>query len=301
MSLWMMQVRDTASGRGEVLEPTTLFTSVPPGGRQTGHYTMRLRHRGAYQFGPLRLASRFPLGLIERGQVFALPDRILVYPRVGRLTQTAQRQLLGAAELSSNRRAHTGVFHDEFHHLREYRAGDNPRAIHWRTSARRGALILREFEQNREQHLTLILDLWQPESGVVADDRERTEWALSLAATVCLEQRRLARDSRLNVFGCGQKSIAWEGRATAASLETLLDQLALIQAGRAAQTHELLEQAWHAGSLTTRFVMISTRTAGRSDWQQDVVRLLPAGAAAKIQWVYVEPSQMQQWVILESD
>jgi uncharacterized protein (DUF58 family) len=301
MSLWMMQVRDTATGAGEQLEPTNLFTHVSPGGRQTGHYTLRLGHRGLYRFGPLRLSSRFPLGLIERGQVFALPDQILVYPRVGRLTQSAQRQLLGAAELSSNRRAHSGVFHDEFHHLREYRAGDNPRAIHWRTSARRGTLILREYEQNREQHLTLILDLWQPENAVTADDRERLEWALSLAATVCLEQRRLARDSRLNVFGGGQQSLVWEGRATAASLETILDLLAVAQAGRAEEMPQLFEQAWHASSLTTRFVVISTRTAGRDEWQADAVQLLPAGAAARIQWVYVEPADMNQWVLLEND
>lgn len=300
-SLWMMQVRDTVTGGGELLEPSNLFTVVPPVGRQTGHYTLRLRHRGVYEFGPLRLSSRFPLGLIERGQIFALPDRVLVYPRIGRLTQTAQRQLLGAAELSSDRRARTGVYHDEFHHLREYRSGDNPRAIHWRTSARRGVLILREFEQNREQHLTLILDLWQPAMDVTAQDRERTEWALCLAATICLEQRRLARDSRLSVYGDGRASVTWEGRATSASLETLLDQLAVVQAGPAERTGHVMEQAWQASSVNTRIVVISTRTSDIERWQSDIVERLPAGAGQKLQWLFVEPTQMSHLVTLEDD
>jgi uncharacterized protein (DUF58 family) len=299
MSLWMMQVYDTVTGSGEQLEPSNLFTSVPPGGRQTGHYTLRLCHRGVYEFGPLRLASRFPLGLIERSQMFPLPDRVLIYPRVGRLTQTAQRQLLGAAELSSDRRARSGVYHDEFHHLREYRSGDNPRAIHWRTSARRGALILREYEQNRDQHLALILDLWQPAAGTTAEDRERTEWALCLAATVCLEQRRRARDSRLSLFGDGRASIAWEGRATSASLETLLDQLAVIQAGPAEKTGDLLDQAWHTSSVHTRFIVISTRTSHQDRWEREMVDRLPAGAMQKIQWLYVDPAAMDGLVLLE--
>ncbi len=299
--LWMLQARDTVAGVGEILEPMNLFITVPPGGRQTGHYTLRLRRRGEYHFGPLRLSSRFPLGLIERGQLFPTPDRVLVYPKIGRLTRSAQRQLLGSAELTSERRARSGVFHDEFHHLREYRAGDNPRAIHWRTSARRGALILREFEQNREQHLCLLIDLWQPSSGVTADDRERTEWALSLAATICLEQRRLARDSRLSLYGDGRLTLAWEGRATAASLETLLDELALIQAGPAEHTRELWDRAWHSSAISSRFVVISTRTTGREVWQREQSANLPVHIGSKLQWMFVEPADMPGWVKFDDE
>ena len=299
MSLWMMQVRDTVTGGSESLGPTSLFTCVPPKGRQVGHYTLRLRHRGLYTFGPLHVTSRFPLGLIERGQMFPLADQVLVYPRIGRLTQHAQRQLLGAEELSSDRRAQVGVFHDEFHHLREYRAGDNPRAIHWRTSARRGSLILREYEQNREQQVSVIVDLWQPSVNVSVDDKERTEWALCLAATVCLAQRRQSRDSRLSLLASGKSTIAWEGRATAASLESLLDQLATIQAGAADQTCKLLQQAWRGGAGSSRYVVISTRTVGREAWQRTLTELLPSGAMQKLQWVFVDPAAMSDWVRLE--
>jgi uncharacterized protein (DUF58 family) len=300
-SLWMMQVGDTVTGCGETLMPTNLFTCVPPGKRVTGHYTLRLKHRGVYTFGPIHVTSRFPLGLIERGQVFPLSDQVLIYPRIGRLTPHAHRQLLGADELSAERRAQVGVFHDEFHHLREYRSGDNPRAIHWRTSARRGALILREFEQHREQQLALVVDLWEPAEKASPHDRERTEWALCLAATVCLEQRRQARDSRLSFHAAGKTSVSWEGRATSASLEKLLDELAVIQAGPADQTRELLHRAWQNGTSSTRYFVISTRTAGQDRWRQSLIERLPSGVAQKVNWLFVDPAAMDQWVRFEDE
>ena len=301
MSLWMMQVRDTVTGCGEVLGPTNLFTCVPAGSRQTGHYSLRLRRRGVYRFGPIHVTSRFPLGLIERGQIFTLADEMLIYPRIGRLTPMAQRQWLGSEELSSQRRACAGVFHDEFHHLREYRSGDNPRAIHWRTSARRGSLILREFEQHREQPLSVIVDLWQPASGVSAEHRERTEWALSLAATVCVEQRRLVRDSRLSLYASGKSTVAWDGRATSGSLEALLDELALIQAGAADETGEILQRSLQNGTVSTRCLVISTRPMEQDGWRDGIVNSLPAFAAQKVQWVVADPTTMDQWVRFEDE
>lgn len=298
MSLWMLQVRDTVTGCGETLYPTNLFTCVPLGGQQTGHYSLRLRHRGAYSFGPLYVTCRFPLGLIERGQTFTSSEQILVYPRVGRLTRHAQRQLLGSAEISSARRARMGIHHDEFHHLREYRPGDNPKAIHWRTTARRGTLILREFEQNREQQLSIIVDLWQPAHPVTNDDRERVEWALCLATSLCLAQRQQSREARLSLCVAGQSAVWWEGRATAASLESLLDQLATIQAGSADQLPELLQHVCQ-GSKATRYVLISTRTEDREVFRERLSLDLPPAAIQKLQWVFVDLKTITDWVQIE--
>lgn len=298
MSLWMMQVRDIVTGCGETLGPTILFTCVPPRGEQVSHYSLRLRRRGAYSLGPLHVSSRFPLGLIERGKMFPVANQILVYPRVGRLTRRAQRQLLGSAEITSARRARMGIFHDEFHHLREYRPGDNPRAIHWRTSARRGSLILREYEQNREQQLTVIVDLWQPASAVSAEDRERTEWALCLATSLCLAQRQQSREAKLALYVSGQTTVSWEGRATAASLESLLDQLATIQAGTAADTSQLLQQCGQGGR-STRYVLISTRTMDREVWRERFTADLPNVVVQRLQWVFVDLATIHDWVQLE--
>ncbi len=78
----------------------------------------------------------------------------------------------------------------EYHGLRDYRSGDSPRWIHWRTSARRGELMVKEFEQQNEQDLAILIDPWLPRTKASPEQREAMEQAISFAATLCLETCR---------------------------------------------------------------------------------------------------------------
>src|SRR5690606_37164541 len=98
-------------------------------------------------------------GLVERGLVLDVPGQILVSPRLGRLTSRWRHEHQTATELAHERKPRRGAFDDEFHRLREYRTGDSPQSIHWRTSARRNELMVREYHQSRDRHLVVILDL----------------------------------------------------------------------------------------------------------------------------------------------
>jgi len=51
----------------------------------------------------------------------------------------------------------------EIHGVRSYRSGDNPRLIHWRTSARRGELMVRELEDVPSDNLLVIVDPTHPQ------------------------------------------------------------------------------------------------------------------------------------------
>ena len=51
----------------------------------------------------------------------------------------------------------------DFYGIRSYRPGDSPRWIHWRTTARVGQPMVREFEEPPQQHLTVILEAWLPD------------------------------------------------------------------------------------------------------------------------------------------
>ena len=50
----------------------------------------------------------------------------------------------------------------DFYGVREWRSGDSRRWIHWRSSARSGELVVRQFEQPRNRDVAVLLDLWQP-------------------------------------------------------------------------------------------------------------------------------------------
>ena len=260
MSIWIMTVRDEIRHSLESLTATVLFARVSPRSSQAGHYQLRLMRRGRYQLGPILTSSRFPLGLVERSRLFPISGEILVYPRIGRLAPSWRRRWLGATELVARPQPRSGIFHDEFHRLREFRTGDNPRDIHWRSSARRGELILREYQQNRDFNLAVVVDLWIPASRESAAV-ERAEKALSFAATVIVEHSRVCRDAILSFSVSGTSTFRWQGQGTTASLESLFDGLAMIEAGSAVETIALLDETLHQTTSSTQIVLLTTRPA----------------------------------------
>ena len=258
LALWMMSIRDEIEHARESLHATVLFSRVSPRTSQTGQYQLRLAQRGRYRLGPLRISSRFPLGLVERSRIFPVKGEVLIYPRIGRISPSWRLRLVGATELVTRNQPHRGVFHDDFHRLREFRSGDNPRAIHWRSTARRGELILREFHQNREHTLTVILDLFQPPFSKQTRN-DTIDYALSFVASILLERGRECRDGILTLRALGSKSFRWEGQGHSSSMESLFDELAVFEAGPANQATEALQETLEQTAASTQILVVTTR------------------------------------------
>jgi uncharacterized protein (DUF58 family) len=145
--------------------------------------------RGRHAWGPLDAVSAYPFGLAERRLPIAAGEEVLVLPRVGRLHRGRLRRLLlsaGQVCVPTRRQARRHpTAQSEFHGLRAFRSGDSPRWIHWRTSARCGELMVREFEDVPTDNLILVLD---PATG------DGLETAISFAATVAWEWCRQKGD-----------------------------------------------------------------------------------------------------------
>lgn len=257
MSASIIDCIDRISGQGEELQTGVLFARVPPRSSRAGTYRFRPMQRGRYRFGPLAISSRFPLGFVERGLRFAARDEMIVYPRIGRLSPEWNRDVRTATELVESEHARFGIYEDEFHRLREHRWGDNPRAIHWRTSARRNELMVREYQQNRDRDLVVLLDLWAPEKPG-EDDLERVELAVSFAATVCVEQMQQSREARVTLISAGRKLKRWDGQAGEMSFDSLLSMLALVKPGRAKSPEELVQESPAVNSPATRVILLTT-------------------------------------------
>lgn len=189
---WAVLVEDTLtfddprrswSTRGQVL-----FTRIAGGETQGQSYEGLLHQRGRYRLGPVRISTRFPFGLLKRTWVVDCPGTLLVYPRTGTLSRKWRHRQQQMALGESSRQRH-GQQEGDFHSLREYRAGDSRRRIHWRTSARAGKLMVQQFEQHQTNDLTLLLDLWLPHDAS-PEQHEALERAISFAATILVDQCR---------------------------------------------------------------------------------------------------------------
>ncbi len=255
---WMMEVHDSLRSAREHLQPAILFTRVPPKSQRTGSYQLRLAYRGLYELGPLQVSSRFPMGMMERVVDVGDVQQLIVYPQVGHLTTLWHHSSSFNNELVTQPRSRKGAFDDEFHQLREYRRGDNPRAIHWRTTARRNTLMVREFHQNRDQDLQLIVDLYLPDRPT-PQELARVETAVSFAATVCLEHCRQAGESRLSLGVSGRTEQEWQGLAGALAIDPVLELLGLVEAGPAMGLNHLCDSLESRLEGPTRRVLISTR------------------------------------------
>jgi uncharacterized protein (DUF58 family) len=201
--------------RGSHHQHAWYIPALPPGGTVQTRYEVVLPRRGKYLWPDLRLTTGYPFGLLRRWLRVESRDATLVLPQLGRLERNLlQRLLMERCEPSTSQRKpirRHAAAQTEFYGLREFRAGDSPRWIHWRTSARVGELMVREYIEPPLENLIVLLEPWLPDtferlylqsqlpiqaSGLPSADADfRTpqqaffllEKAVSLAATLCFE------------------------------------------------------------------------------------------------------------------
>ncbi len=131
---------------------------VPAQGWARRPYAMRANMRGAFEFGPVEVRVRSPLGLLQRQMRIGAPQALKVYPDFGALSGyalLATDHRLSQIGVLQRRRRGEGM---DFHQLREYRLGDSLKRIDWKATARMHRLISREYQDERDQTILLMLD-----------------------------------------------------------------------------------------------------------------------------------------------
>lgn len=269
LSSRLVEVRDVIEGRQLHEEPSVTFVRVGPGEERSGFYELCIARRGVYRLGPLRISSRFPLGIGERGHTIASPSEIIVHPAIGRLLPGWKRRERELAESSSRANARLGIFDDDFHSIREYRPGDNSRSIHWRSSARHGQVMVKEHQQHREADLIVLLDFCS-----TADFTESLqETAVSLVATLCIEQTRHTSlgTYRLAIAGREQQFIEVTGAAR--FRDAALRALAVCEVAPQAPLKEMLQSVCQGPvSSSSRFILLTPRPEIAAAFSETIAR-----------------------------
>lgn len=135
-------------------ERTVFVPMLPAGNHIAIDYTVTVYQRGLHTFPALQLRTRAPFGLFQRHTALNVPTAQLAYPQVRRVEALAFLDRQHAAQLTHNR---AGVG-SEVIGVRPYQPGDSPRHVHWRSVARTGRLVSKEFAQETQPGVSIVLD-----------------------------------------------------------------------------------------------------------------------------------------------
>lgn len=140
--------------------------------------------------GPAESVRGDQLGLLRRAQKWADPVDLFVHPRTVRLLPSAAGLVRDLEGQVSNKITNNDL---AFHALRPYVPGDDRRYVHWRTSARIGQLMVRQFQETRRSQITMILatrrDLYASDS----------EFELAISVTASIAAQVIRDGTQMNV------------------------------------------------------------------------------------------------------
>jgi uncharacterized protein (DUF58 family) len=146
-------------------------------------YTVRSQVRGRFRIGPLTVRLTDAFGLCEVTRSFSAADLLVVTPQVVTLPPVRLGgDWAGAGESRARSVATAG---EDDAATREYRQGDDLRRIHWRSTARKGELMVRREEQPWQSRAALLLDC-RGSAHHGDGPSSSLEWAISAAASIGL-------------------------------------------------------------------------------------------------------------------
>jgi uncharacterized protein (DUF58 family) len=212
--------------------PLTCYPGIPA----TLRYAFTPRQRGDHPAGKLYVRYRSPIGLLERWSAADLTQTVRIYPAA----RPAQEQNLFLArnrqlELQLRKQRQRGLGRD-FETLRDYLDGDDLRDVCWKASARRGALITKQYQTERSQAVWLLIDAGRLLQARVGG---YTKLDYATATALAMSQLALASGDRVGLLAYGretQQLIA--PRRGGGQLRQILDALALVR-GEAAEADHL--------------------------------------------------------------
>ena len=178
--------------------------------------------RGEARFGQTELRIFSPLKLFQITRRTGDPSPVRVYPNfraLARYTLLATDNRLSQIGVLQVRRRGEGM---EFHQLREYRQGDSQRAIDWKATSRTARLISREYEDEKDQRVLLVVDCGR---RMAAKDGELSHFDHTLNAALLLAHVSLRQGDAVGMLTMGGVHRYCEPRKSIAAVHAIMNQM----------------------------------------------------------------------------
>lgn len=192
---------------------------LAPATASTFSYRLRPTARGDATFDGVQLRLASVLRLWRQSRIAGAPQRVRVYPNFAPLTKFAlfsaeQASRLVGAHLKRRRGEGT-----DFNQMREYRVGDSLRQIDWKATSRSRKLISREYQDEKNQQLVMMVDTGR---RMMAQEGELAHFDHVLNATLVVSYLALRQGDAVGLFASGGQSRWVAPKRGMASIDTLL-------------------------------------------------------------------------------
>jgi uncharacterized protein (DUF58 family) len=189
-------------------------------GRHWGSYRLYNLPRGRHRFEPVGLSIGDPFGLAEARLTLEEKQALVVYPR---LVELERLFFDGGAGPEHGRRLllRRPVGFD-LHSVRDYQQGESLRRVHWPSTARRGALMVKELEDSPRDEVAVLLD-GDPAGATGSPPDSSFDVAVRAAGSILRAQVRSGRRCvlLLNTAGREVQSVTSDGPEWQRALELL--------------------------------------------------------------------------------
>jgi uncharacterized protein (DUF58 family) len=161
---------------GQEIDREAHIAQLDPQASILATYMIQAARRGRYCLQGVRAVTPFPFGLFQKKALYPDETTIVVCPELVPLPSPILQNLTALGQNQTLMRRGPGM---ALYNLREYRPGDDSRAIHWMTTARTSKLMLKETEAEDQRAVTLLLSTMAP-----AADDAAFEQAVSVTAAL---------------------------------------------------------------------------------------------------------------------
>jgi uncharacterized protein (DUF58 family) len=257
--------------------------------------------RGKFTLGPATLISGDPFGIFRLERPVAGTNEVLVYPR----TTPLPGFVLPSAELPGGQDVKSRAFHvtPNVSTIRDYQPGDSFNRIHWRSTARTGQLMVKEFELDPTAEVYLVLDMQERVQQVRAPTRARGPSPLSeqrqaesteeygVQATASIARHLLEQNRMLGLVSWGQHREVIPAERESRQLFKILEALAVLRAYGAQPLAEVLAAESVRFGRNCTLVIVTSSLDER--WIISLQHLLYRGVRAVV--VLVDPQSFGGW------
>ena len=248
-----MSIRNTLSRGSSFFEVLDYFPAAQPGKEKISlfvldlkakeeksfNYTMECYKRGVWKIGPIEVISQDALGFFRMKKTFNVVSNIIIYPAFFRVFAFPPLARGSVSWMGVETSKISGDSH-EFFGIREYQRGDTMSRIHWPSTARHNKLIVKQFERNTVQEVTIVLDL-KKGNDIGAGKETTLEYSVKIAGSIA----RFLMDSGafVQIIGCTNEAIVAPLGKGESHLFKVLEYLSKVRSEGSFSLSDTLEEA----------------------------------------------------------